>query len=109
MGGVIDYLTGVARAHEVSPLLFILVYAVSTPPFLFVTGWLFHHIRRERPLEILLFFWALFYSAPYLYVLIVGRHLPVWVYVLVAALILGGLSLAWRGLMRRLGRRPPLD
>jgi len=106
---MIDYLSGVARAHDVSPLLFVLIYVVSTGPFLLVTGWLFHHIRRERPLEVLVLLWALFYSAPYIYILIAGRDLPVWVYVVVAGLIIGGLTLAWRGLMRRLGRRPPLD
>lgn len=101
---MIDYLKGVAAAHDVNPLLFVFIYVVSTGPFLLVSGWLFHHIRRERPLAVLVFFWALFYTAPYLYVLAVGRDLPLWVYAMVAVLIVGGLGLAARGLKRRLDR-----
>jgi len=104
MPDIIDYLKGIAEAHEVDPLLFVLIYLVSTPPFLLVSGWLFHHIRREKPLALLVFVWALCYSAPYLYVLAVGRELPFWVYVMVAALIAGGLWLAARGLLRRIRR-----
>lgn len=106
MRELFDYLSGIAQAHEVSPLLFILIYAISTGPFLLVSGWLLHHIRRQRPLEALVFLWALFYSAPYLYVLIAGRNLPVWVYLFVAGLVVGGLTLAGRGLMRRIKGEP---
>ena len=101
---MIDYLNGVAEAHAVDPLLFVLIYLVSTGPFLLVSGWLFHHIRKQRPLALLTFIWALCYTAPYLYVLAVGRDLPLWVYGMVALLIIGGLWLAARGLMRRLHR-----
>lgn len=101
---MIDYLSGIAEAHAVDPLLFVLIYLVSTGPFLIVSGWLFHHIRKQRPLALLIFVWALCYTAPYIYVLAVGRDLPFWVYAMVALLIVGGLTLAARGLMRRLRR-----
>lgn len=104
MPDIIEYLSGIAEAHEVDPLLFVLIYLVSTPPFLLISGWLFHHIRREKPLALLLFGWALCYSAPYLYVLAVGRDLAPWVYVMVAVMIGGGLWIAGRGLLRRLRR-----
>jgi sulfite exporter TauE/SafE len=99
---MIDYLVGVAKAHAVNPLLFVLIYMVSTVPFLLVSGWLVHHIRKKRPLAQLVFLWGLCYTAPYIYVLAVGRDLPLWVYAMVALLIVGGLTLAARGLMRRL-------
>lgn len=99
---MIDYLFGVAQAHAVNPLLFVLIYAISTVPFLLVSGWLLHHIRKNRPMALLVFLWGLCYTAPYLYVLAVGRDLPLWVYAMVALLIVGGLTLAVRGLIRRL-------
>ena len=99
-----DYFNDIARAHAVDPLLFIVIYAISTVPFLFVSGWLVHHIRKQKPLAVLLFFWALFYSAPYIYLLIVGRDMPLWMYLLVAVLIIGGLGLAARGLKQRIER-----
>ncbi|MES1926666.1 hypothetical protein [Salinisphaera sp. T31B1] len=102
MQNLIDYLSGIAEAHEVDPLLFVLIYLVSTPPFLLISAWLFHHIRREKPLALLVLGWAFCYSAPYLYVLAVGRDLPFWVYVMVALLVIGGLAVAGRGLLRRL-------
>jgi len=101
---IIDYLSSIAEAHEVDPLLFVLIYLASTPPFLLISGWLFHHIRREKPLAVLAFVWALCYSAPYLYVLAVGRDLALWVYLMVAAMVAGGLWLAGRGLLRRFRR-----
>ncbi|ROO25133.1 hypothetical protein [Salinisphaera orenii] len=99
---MIDYLNGVAETHHVNPLLFVFIYLVTTVPFLLISGWLFHHIRRQKPLALLVFLWALCYTAPYLYVLAVGRDLPPWVYVMVALLICGGLGLAGRGLKQRL-------
>ena len=106
---MIDYLSGIAEAHAVDPLLFVLIYLVSTGPFLVVSGWLFHHIRKQRPLALLIFCWALCYTAPYLYVLAVGRDLPLWVYGMVALLIGGGLTLAVRGLMYRLRHYEDLE
>lgn len=103
---MIEHLNNVARAHEVDPLLFILIYVVSTGPFLFVSGWLVHHIRKRRPLAVLTLCWGLCYAAPYIYVLAVGRDLPLWVYLMVAVLIVGGLSLAARGLLRKLRDTP---
>ncbi|GAB3684743.1 hypothetical protein [Salinisphaera aquimarina] len=102
MRAIIDYLSGIAEAHSVNPLLFVLIYVVSTVPFLLVSGWLLHHIQRERPLSFLVFLWGLCYTAPYLYVLAVGRDLPWWVYCMVALLIISGLTLAARGLKRRI-------
>ena len=105
----VKYLTGIAEAHAVDPVIFVLIYIVSTGPFLLVSGWLFHHIRKQRPLAVLIFFWAFCYTAPYLYVLAVGRDLPLWVYAMVAVLIIGGLTLSIRGLMWRLRQRSAND
>lgn len=102
---MIDYLFEVAQSHAVNPIWFVVIYAVSTPPFLLISGWLIHHIRKRRPLALLVFLWGLCYTAPYIYLLAVGRDLPLWVYAMVALLIVGGLTLAGRGLMVRLRRQ----
>ncbi|MAA73715.1 MAG: hypothetical protein CMN28_03300 [Salinisphaeraceae bacterium] len=91
-----------ARAHDVDPLVFIGIYLITTPPFIFVSGWLLHSLRKKKPLEVLLFLWGLLYCAPYIYVLIEGDNLAWWMYAAMTVLLTGGIGISALGLRRRL-------
>lgn len=91
-----------ARAHEVDPLVFIGIYIITTPPFLIVSGWLLHNLKKKRPLEVLLVSWGLLYAAPYLYVIVRGENLAWWMYAALSGLLLGGIGISAFGLRRRL-------
>ncbi len=63
LASIIDYLGSVAENHQIDPFIFVLVYLISTPPFLWVSARLIGRVRRRRPLEALIFAWALLYIA----------------------------------------------
>lgn len=60
--------------------------------------------RRRRPILLPLLSAAFFFVSAYLYLIAVGRNVPVWVYGVIAGIVLGGGGLAVRRTRRRLSR-----
>ncbi len=95
----------VARDHfGVDPVVFIVLLLGMSPVFYYSIYRMVRAVAKRRASEITLWSTLFLFStaAPYLYVLVAGRNLPWWVYIL-AALILGqGIY----SLVRRLRKKP---
>ncbi|GGL83661.1 hypothetical protein GCM10010840_21810 [Deinococcus aerolatus] len=96
-----------SEMYGVNPLVFGVLYFGTMPLFALSVAW---WVRRWRRGESTLFPAAvtgLLFIAAYLYVLVTGRNLPVWVYLFMAAMLtLGGVS-TWRQLRRGRASAPP--
>ena len=107
MQGLTDWVRGVyTQAREtygVNPAVFLGIYLGCGPVFYYSLFRLVRSLARKSGREAGL--WSAVFlaatAAPYLYVLVFGRNLPVWVYGILALLIGQGV---W-SLVRRLGRR----
>jgi ABC-type Co2+ transport system permease subunit len=75
--------------YAVDPVIFLVIYLVSTPLFYYSLFRLIRALRRRHWMQVML--WgAIFLCAnvgPYVYVLLFGRNLPWWVYGILALLI----------------------
>jgi hypothetical protein len=102
----LSWLASIQARYEVSPLVFAVIYLLTLPP-----GWygtyrvvVAMRQRNRRSLQAWATLVAGMVLAPYLYVLVAGRNLPVWFYpVLVCLVALSAWEVASR--VRKLSRR----
>ena len=107
---LLDFITQKAdfiRAeHAVNPYVFLLLLVICAPFFYFSAYRLFRALAARKPDPIIR--WSSVFLAatavPYLYVLVFGRNLPWWVYLVIVLLLGQGVF----SLVRKL-RRPAPD
>ena len=78
---------GLGAAYGVNPLVFGAIYVGAIPFFTVSLAWLVRNLRQKRPLVLPLLSTMFFFVSAYLYLLIAGRNIPLWVYGFVAAMI----------------------
>ena len=75
--------------YGVDPAIFLVIYLISVPFFYYSLVRMMRAIARKRGNEV--FVWSMIFLctivAPFIYVLFFGRHLPWWVYAIIALLI----------------------
>ena len=85
-----DWFLGLGKQYGVNPIIFGSIYVGAIPFFSLSIAWLIRNLRRGRsPVAPILCASFCFVSA-YLYLLIAGKNIPVWVYVFLAAMIAFG-------------------
>ncbi|RAJ20868.1 hypothetical protein [Pedobacter cryoconitis] len=78
-----DYLFHQANLHQVDPWLFGSLYLLSKVLFLLFLGWAIKKLRAKKSILLPLLFAALGYSLPYLYLIIAGKNIPLWIYLVI--------------------------
>ena len=85
------------------PVAFLVIYLASVPVFYFSIFRMVRALARRQRNEVT--FWSMIFLAatvaPFLYVLLFGRNLPWWVYVVIGLLIAQGVY----SLVRRLTKK----
>jgi hypothetical protein len=104
--GEIRELMRAARAnYGVDPVVFLVIYLGSVPFFYYSIFRMVRALAKRLQNEVMI--WSAVFlastAAPFIYVLLFGRNLPWWVYLIIAALIGQGVY----SLVRKLVRKPP--
>ncbi len=83
---------GLGEAYGVDPLIFGAIYVGAIPLFALSVAWLVRNVRQKKsPVVPALAAGVCFVSA-YVYLLVAGENVPLWVYGAVVILVVGG---AW--------------
>lgn len=91
-----DWVVALGEKHEVDPLLIGSLYLVSKICFFSFLGWVIKTFRAKKPILIPLMLASLSFSLPYLYLIIAGRNISVWVYLFIGLMfVYGGFSI-WK-------------
>jgi hypothetical protein len=91
-----DWVIGLGEKHEVNPLLLGSLYLISKLCFFSFLGWVLKNLRAKKAILIPILFAAVSFSLPYLYLVIAGRNISIWVYIFIALMfIYGGFSI-WK-------------
>lgn len=108
IGWVSNTSVTLSETYGVNPLVFGVLYFGTMPLFALSVAWWVRRWRRGESTAVAASVTGLLFVAAYLYVLVAGRNLPVWVYLFMAAMLtLGGVS-TWRQLRKgRPGSAPP--
>ncbi|MDB5274899.1 MAG: hypothetical protein JWO58_3266 [Chitinophagaceae bacterium] len=93
-----DWVISLGEKHEVDPLLLGSLYLLSKLCFFSFLGWSLKNYRAKKPIMIPLLFASISFSLPYLYLVIAGRNISIWVYVFIAMMFIYGGFTIWKKL-----------
>lgn len=79
------------ESYGVNPIIFGSLYVGTIPLFTIALGWVIKNIKQKKPIFIPLMLTGVFFISAYLYLIIVGKNIPFWVYAFIALMIAGGL------------------
>lgn len=82
-----DWFWGLGETYQVNPLIFGGIYVGAIPFFFLSLGWLIRNYRKKKSIVLPVLLTGFFFISAYLYLIIVGENIPVWVYVVIAALV----------------------
>ena len=89
--GIKNYYITLGRNYHVDPLIFLGIHLVATPLFMLTVAWLIKNYRQSKSIEWPLIFSLFIFNAANIYLVILGKNIPLWVYfVLVITTIISG-------------------
>lgn len=83
-----DYLMHQAELHQLNPWLFAFLYLLSKLLFLIFLGRAVKNLKNKKSFLLPLLFAALGYSLPYLYMVISGKNIPLWIFMVITVIYL---------------------
>ncbi len=85
-----DWFFGLGPKYGVNPIIFGVIYVGAIPFFAMSIGWLIRNLRAKRSIVLPVLAAGFFFVSAYLYLIAVGKNIPVWVYFFVAAMVAFG-------------------
>lgn len=92
LGAINDWFMGLGAQYGVNPYIFGGIYVGAIPFFLASIAWLVKRQRAGQSIVLPVLSAGFFFISAYLYLAIAGRNIPVWVWFMLAALVIYG---AW--------------
>lgn len=81
---------GLGARYGVNPIVFGSIYVGAIPFFTLSIAWLVRNLRRRRSIVAPLLSASFFFVSAYLYLIVVGRDIPVWVYLFIGGMVVFG-------------------
>ncbi len=85
-----DWFLSLGAEYGVNPYVFGAIYIGAIPFFLASVGWLVRNAKSGKSTLLPTLFAGFFFISAYLYLAVVGRNIPVWVWIVLAALVIYG-------------------
>ncbi len=86
----VDWFMGLGAQYGVNPVIFGSIYVGAIPFFTLSLGWFVRNLKQKKPIALPALSAGFFFISAYLYLLIAGQNIPVWVYGVVALLVIFG-------------------
>lgn len=81
---------GLGEHYGVNPYIFGGIYIGAIPLFFLCLGWTIRNIRANKPFVLPVLLTGFFFVSAYLYLIIAGKNIPVWVYIFIGVMVLYG-------------------
>ncbi len=85
-----EWFLGLGAQYGVNPLIFGAIYVGAIPFFTLSLAWLVRNRRNGKSIAMPALSASFCFVAAYLYLAIVGKNIPVWVYIFVAGMVAFG-------------------
>ena len=82
-----NWFASLGRKYNVNPAIFGGIYVGAIPFFTLCVGWIISNLRRKKSIVLPVLAASFFFISAYLYLLIVGRNFPLWVYGVIFGMI----------------------
>jgi ABC-type Co2+ transport system permease subunit len=76
--------------YEVDPIIFGVIYIGAIPFFTLSIGWIVKNFRKEKSILLPMLSSGFFFISAYLYLIIAGKNVPLWVYGFIVLLVVFG-------------------
>src|SRR5687767_2388120 len=76
-----EWFMSLGEKYNVNPIIFGPIYVGAIPFFFASVTWLVKKIKNRRPVFVPVMLTSFFFVTAYLYLIIVGRNIPDWVYI----------------------------
>ena len=86
-----EWFLSLGPQYGVNPIIFGSIYVGAIPFFTVSVGWLVRNLRRKNSIVLPALSASFFFISAYLYLLVAGRNIPLWVYGFIAAMIAFGI------------------
>lgn len=96
-----DWFLGLGAAYGVDPVVFGAIYVGAIPFFSASLAWVVRNRRRGQGIAVPALAASFFFVSAYLYLAVAGENVPVWVWIVVAAMLAGGAVSAVRKVRTR--------
>lgn len=91
-----DWINELGDKHGVNPLLLGCIYLASKVSLFTSLGFVVRNLRRKKPITLPILLAGIFFCIPYTYIIIAGRNIPFWVYLLIACIFTFGIYTIWK-------------
>lgn len=105
--GIKEYLLGLSSEYGVDPFIFAGIYVGAIPFFLMSMGWIVRNYKFGKPLILPILSTLLFFISSYLYLIVAGENVPLWVYGLVVVMVSAGGISTWRKIRKKMHESDP--
>ena len=85
-----DWFLNLGEKYGVNPYIFGGIYIGAIPLFFLCLAWSVRNIRNKKPFVIPVLLTGLCFISAYVYLIIVGKNIPVWVYIFIGVMVLYG-------------------
>ncbi len=85
-----NWFLSLGKNYGVNPYIFGGIYVGAIPFFLICLRWTIKNIKQKKTFVLPLLLTGLFFISAYLYLIIAGKNIPVWVYIFIGVMILYG-------------------
>jgi hypothetical protein len=86
-----EWFLSLGTEYNVNPWLFGGIYLGAIPFFTVSLGWLIKRIKKKESIVLPALSTGFFFISAYLYLIIAGKNVPIWVYIFVVLMIFYGL------------------
>ncbi len=86
-----EWFLSLGEKYNVNPFIFGAIYIGAIPFFFASLYWTIRRIRKKKSFVLPALLTGTFFISAYLYLIIAGKNIPVWVYVFIALMIAYGI------------------
>src|SRR5258706_8878093 len=101
-----EWFMSLGAKYHVNPLVFGSIYVGAIPFFFASLWWLVRNLKNRKPIVLPVLVTGFFSLSAYLYLIIVGRNIPTWVYVVIGVLVVYGAWSTIRNIRRKISGHP---
>ena len=76
--------------YGVDPIIFGAIYVGAIPFFTLSLGWLIKSFKNKKPILLPMLLSGFFFISAYLYLIIAGKNVPIWVYGFILLMVVWG-------------------
>ncbi len=86
-----EWFLSLGEKYNVNPYIFGGIYIGAIPLFFLCLSWTIKNIKKKKSIVLPVLLTGFFFISAYLYLILAGKNIPVWVYVFIGLMVVYGI------------------